>query len=353
MTEEHRITVTQSEYETLLKDIQILRDRVAMLTALRDDLVYHICPSLRSEYEEKIASLERELLASQLYLLEMERILEILQAQLNQGQKPSMEEAEEKARKEYQEYQDDLNKKAKEAEDFQDQWKKKSNWYEYDDGYRNRQEDSYEEGPEDPDAGGGKNKGNKDGKTGKNKEEKKGKEDKGEKEDKRNKGEKGEKEDKKDKDRSSRVAELKKIYRKIVKLLHPDVHPNPTPKEKELLNQAIQAYDRGDLETMQKIWQELTGSGAVLEEEIFEDSPEGIAKMREILKNLRKRLKELNEEIRQIRSAFPYTMKDFLENEEAVEKKRSQMQEQIDKTREMNRQLNERIKELKKQLGQE
>ena len=155
MTEEHRITVTQSEYETLLKDIQILRDRVAMLTALRDDLVYHICPSLRSEYEEKIASLERELLASQLYLLEMERILEILQAQLNQGQKPSMEEAEEKARKEYQEYQDDLNKKAKEAEDFQDQWKKKSNWYEYDDGYRNRQEDSYEEGPEDPDAGGG------------------------------------------------------------------------------------------------------------------------------------------------------------------------------------------------------
>ena len=145
MTEEHRIIVTQSEYETLLKEIQLLRERVAMLTALRDDLVYHICPSLRSEYEEKIASLERELLASQLYLLEMERILEILQAQMNQGQQPSMAEAEEKARKEYQEYQEDLNKKAKEAEDFQDQWKKKSNWYEYDDGYRNRQEDSYEE----------------------------------------------------------------------------------------------------------------------------------------------------------------------------------------------------------------
>ena len=344
MTEEHRIIVTQSEYETLLKEIQLLRERVAMLTALRDDLVYHICPSLRSEYEEKIASLERELLASQLYLLEMERILEILQAQMNQGQQPSMAEAEEKARKEYQEYQEDLNKKAKEAEDFQDQWKKKSNWYEYDDGYRNRQEDSYEEEPDGPGAGDDKKHGDKNGSAGENKEEK---------------GDKDNKEDKDDvegeggKDRSSKAAALKKLYRKIVKLLHPDVHPNPTPKEKELLNQAIQAYDRGDLEAMQKIWQELTGSGAALEEETFEDSPEGIAKMREILKNLRKRLKELDEEIRQIRSAFPYTMKEFLENEEAVEKRRSQLLEQIDQTRKRNRQLNERIQELKNQLGQE
>ena len=41
-----------------------------------------------------------------------------------------------------------------------------------------------------------------------------------------------------------------------MKLLHPDVHPNPTPKEKELLNRAIEAYDKGDLETIQKIWDE-------------------------------------------------------------------------------------------------
>lgn len=343
----HRIILTQSEYETLLKDIKTLRERVVMLTALRDDLVYHICPSLQSEYEEKIASLERELLASQLYLLEMERILEILQAQLNQGQNPSMEEAEKKAKKEYREYQEDLNKKAKEAEDSR-RWKEKSNWYEYDDGYRNRQEDSYEQGPEGSE--GGKSKGNKGGRTRGGSEDKDrdgdDRKDSGDGRDSQSDGK-----DSSGQGKSSTIAELKKLYRKIVKLLHPDVHPDPTPREKELLNQAIQAYDRGDLEAMQKIWQELTGSGAVLEEETFEDSPEGIAKMREILKKLKKRCRELDEEIRQIRSAFPYTMKDFLENEEAVEKKRSQMQGQIDRTREMNRQLEERIKELKKQMG--
>ena len=252
MTEEHRIIVTQSEYETLLKEIQLLRERLAMLTALRDDLVYHICPSLRSEYEEKIASLERELLASQLYLLEMERILEILQAQMNQGQQPAMAEAEEKARKEYQEYQEDLNKKAKEAEDFQDQWKKKSNWYEYDDGYRNRQEDSYEEGPDGPGTGDDKKHGDKNGGAGENKE---GKGDKDNKEDKDDvEGEGG-------KDRSSKAAALKKLYRKIVKLLHPDVHPNPTPKEKDLLKRcyedllpimAVHGSQKADIEAYEK-----------------------------------------------------------------------------------------------------
>ena len=57
------IVLSQSEYESLLEEIHRLQARISKLTALRDDLIYHICPALQAEYEEKIASLERELLA--------------------------------------------------------------------------------------------------------------------------------------------------------------------------------------------------------------------------------------------------------------------------------------------------
>ena len=92
------IILSQTEYEDLLKEIAFLKERIAALTALRDDLIYHIWPGLRSEYEEKIASLERELFAAQLYLREKQRVIEILQAQINRKQKPSMDEARRKAR---------------------------------------------------------------------------------------------------------------------------------------------------------------------------------------------------------------------------------------------------------------
>ena len=97
---EDGLVLSQSEYEHLLEEIHKLQARITELTALRDDLVYHVCPALRAEYDEKIVSLERELMAANMYLKQMQRTVEILQAQMNQRQKPSMEEAEAQAKRE-------------------------------------------------------------------------------------------------------------------------------------------------------------------------------------------------------------------------------------------------------------
>ena len=108
----------KSEYERLLEEVKKLQARLAELTALRDDLLYHVCPALRALYDEKIASLERELLAARMYLREKQRIIEILQAQLNRKKKLSFEKAEEQARTEYREYEEELKRKAEEAKKF-------------------------------------------------------------------------------------------------------------------------------------------------------------------------------------------------------------------------------------------
>ena len=69
----NQIIPGESEYEKLLKEIRELQARIVELTAIRDDLLYHICPSLRAVYDEKLGSIEREILAAKLYLREQQR----------------------------------------------------------------------------------------------------------------------------------------------------------------------------------------------------------------------------------------------------------------------------------------
>ena len=142
---------------------------------------------------------------------------------------------------------------------------------------------------------------------------------------------------------------LSLLYRKIVKRLHPDVHPDPTPREKELLSQAYEAYSFGDLEKMRGIWEEIVGRDPP--EDRFEDSEEGLKQLREFLNLLYLRCSSREREILRIRSEYPYIMKTFLEDENAVEERRRELKKQIGDVRETERQLAEYIVRLKRQMG--
>ena len=284
-----------------------------------------------------------------------------------------MDEAKQEAGEEFRKFKEDLNRKAREAEDFQDHWKKDTDWYRHDkadresrksgnfgekDGSREKAESAYwqksatqgqaadadhrigQDADEDGDENGHENGHGKDRWNGHKKDHKKG-------HDADQETSEGQQEDQEQK--TSPVEEIKRLYRKIVKLLHPDVHPNPTEREKELLNRANDANARGDLEEMRAIWEEV--SGMHVKEEEFTDAPDDIARMKELVETLKKRCRELEQEIRHIKSQYPYTMKAFLDDEAAVEEKRKSLKEQIDQTREMDRKLAEYIEELRKQMG--
>ena len=357
---------------------------------MRDDLVYHVCPALQAEYEEKVVSLERELFAANLYMQEKKRILEILQAQLNRQQTLSVEQAEQMAREEFKKHEEELKRKAEEARKFRERWEKESQWSAHDKAEKERQKSAGEKKRgENGDSGnpGEKEKdGRKDGKSyGKNTEgngkenstgarngsgdedgeygtsgEDRGKtgRDSGGSEKTGRGGEEtggnGERSqetdgDGEDRKRESPVQRLKSLYRKIVKRLHPDAHPNPTEHERDLLNKATQAYDHGDLDEIERIWDELCGMDAP--EENFADTEEGRQKLRELLAKLKDRCRMLEEEIHRIKTDFPYRYKPFLEDEEAVAEVRRVLQEKIDMVREMDRKLAEKIEELKEELA--
>ena len=365
---ESNIVLSQSEYEQLLEEIRELQARIAELTALRDDLVYHVCPALSAEYEEKIVSLERELIAANMYLREKQRIIEILQAQMNQQQKPSYEKAETKAKEEFRKYEDDLKKKAEEAKKRKEKWEKENQWSSHDREEKKAEEEARKNRAnsrkDGEDCGDGTGKNGKDrGQDRGDGQDGTGKKGNGQNED--GQGKSGQDEDGQGgtgqdgwddgapggTERSSRETpgqKIKKLYRKIVKRLHPDMHPNPTEHEKELFNRATAAYEKGNLEEMERIWEELSGMDAP--EDLFDDTAEGRAKLRELLEKLKLRMRLLTREIEHIKSEFPYKIKAFLEDEEAVEECRRGLRSKIDQVREMDRQLAEYIEELKEKL---
>jgi len=307
--EEAELILTQSEYETLLEEIHKLQARITELTALRDDLLYHVCPALKAEYDEKIVSLERELMAAKMYLRQMQRTVEILQAQMNQQQEPSMDEAEAQAKQENKQYEEDLHRKAEEAREFRKKWEE-SQWSKHD---RQERETRGNENPEGKEKGNSSDPGN-NRNTGRQEEDAAGP---GEESARKALDQQEPETGQSSPDEETAAQKIKRLYRKIVKRLHPDVHPNPTEHEKNLLNRAMKAFKEGDLQQLEQIWDEL--SGMDIPEDTFDDTPEGRKKLKELLEKLKARVTLLEVEIGRIKTEFPYKLKSFLEDPAAVE----------------------------------
>ena len=136
------------------------------------------------------------------------------------------------------------------------------------------------------------------------------------------------------------TAECKKLYRAIVKALHPDLHPDLTDAQKQLFQNAVQAYQGGDLNTLRLI-------RAMSEEPPLPDNRENAAaalyREKERLKNM---LTAIHEDIAAIKSKFPYTMKKFLSDPQQVEKKKQELTSIIGQYQDMTKHYQERIAEM-------
>lgn len=114
--------------------------------------------------------------------------------------------------------------------------------------------------------------------------------------------------------------ELKKLYRKIVKALHPDINPDVSQAQVQLFDNAVQAYKNGDLGTL-RIIGEMVGNNPLPEQ--HKDAMTQLVEERERLQGL---LKSIRESIDNIKSEYPYTMKDILEDTEKTEQKKQELE---------------------------
>lgn len=113
---------------------------------------------------------------------------------------------------------------------------------------------------------------------------------------------------------------LKKLYRKIVKALHPDINPDVSQAQVQLFDNAVQAYKNGDLNTL-RIIGEMVGNSPLPEQ--HKDALTQLNEEKERLQNL---LKAVRDSIEQIKSEYPYTMKEIIEDEEQTEQKKKELE---------------------------
>ena len=134
------------------------------------------------------------------------------------------------------------------------------------------------------------------------------------------------------------VQQSKTLYRRLAKLLHPDINPEAGRREelKELWQRVLTAYGHNDVKALseleiltQKALKEL-GSG-----EIKVDIPD-----------IEERIESLKEEIYNITHSEPYTYRDLLADKEATDKKIAELTEELESYRKYHQELEDIIAQM-------
>ncbi len=134
--------------------------------------------------------------------------------------------------------------------------------------------------------------------------------------------------------------ELKKQYRRIIKALHPDLHPRLTQAQTELFYHAVEAYKNGDLRTMRMIG------------EMFSEPPSdtgstsAAGQLLQDKKQLLSLLDEIKKDIQKIRSDYPCTMEELLRDPEKIKARKQELQELLRQYQEQIRHYSTKIQEM-------
>lgn len=261
--------IVSPEYLKLIEEIKQLKEDLASLYEERDELIYHICKNIETEYMSKVGVLEYKLYEFQCKILRIKRKIELYQQKINRQEKIDDSEIEKKLDIEYKEYEEKLNKM---SNDLQDALNRKNF------GILSEENST----------------------------------------------------------------ELKKIYRKLIKKLHPDLNKDCSEKQKKLLLQVTQAYENGDLETLKNL--ELLSSEIIEKEDIEFGELDELKLSKEKYNQI---VNNLLEEIKAIKNRFPYNKKEFLKSEILVNKRKEELETEMDKYKEIYKSLEEILNKLK------
>lgn len=118
------------------------------------------------------------------------------------------------------------------------------------------------------------------------------------------------------------VAKIKKTYRRIAKILHPDLSPltEEHPELASLFQRVMVAYDCNDLKELENL-EELMN--------VFLKN-EGIEECSMVIPNVGERIKELEEEIEKIITTEPYTYKKLFDDPFLAEEEKKKYQQDIE-----------------------
>lgn len=133
------------------------------------------------------------------------------------------------------------------------------------------------------------------------------------------------------------ILEIRKNYRRLVKLIHPDINPMTAQSKElsELWNRLTMAYRCNSLKEMRET--------EVLIMKVLEQ--DGMNETEIFIENIDEKIEALESEIEEIMSTDPYTYGDLLTSEEKCAEKKVQLEEELKTYEEYSEQLEKIIAE--------
>ena len=125
------------------------------------------------------------------------------------------------------------------------------------------------------------------------------------------------------------TAELKKLYRSIVKRLHPDLNPNVTEQQLELLRKAVEAYENGYLEGLRTI------DFLIDSVDTLDLSESSIDRLKEQIHRCKEQIDRIETEMQKAKSSFPYNKKDILEDDVKINDEIESLKKTLEKYKEI------------------
>lgn len=135
---------------------------------------------------------------------------------------------------------------------------------------------------------------------------------------------------------NSDVMQIKRIYRRIAKKIHPDIHPGTLdlPVLSDLWVEVTDAYERNDLKALEELEIQINS----ILRELGDDVPDAE------IPDIEEKISALEAEIENILSTVPYQYKFLLEDEEKVQEYKEELQEELEEYTRYEKQLIEILK---------
>ena len=246
-------------FEKLKEEVEKLRNEFLALVIERDELNIE-CKNIEMEYMLAIGVLELKIHELECRILYLKREIEMIQAVRNLQKELDLSEIEDELDTEFEEYKARVDEQAEKVNEARERSRRQSE----------KAHDEYENYDEPKQAG-------------------------------------------------SVIHELKKLYRAIMKKLHPDVNPDVDEAGIRLIHQANDAYEDGDIESLRMIM------AMIDKPEFAESRPDDTMRLQEERARFIRLIQMIRNEIAGIKSKYPYTMKSFLKDPEKIAARKAQL----------------------------
>mgnify|MGYP001141408851 FL=1 len=131
------------------------------------------------------------------------------------------------------------------------------------------------------------------------------------------------------------VARAKTLYRRLAKLIHPDINPETDHSKElqELWQRILIAYHHNDVKDLSEL--------EVLVRKVLKEL--GSEDVKVDIPDIEEKIEALKSEIEGIKQTEPYCLRFLVEDEEAAEKKKIELREELETYQKYHKELNEVI----------